>query len=327
MQVKFFIRHPNRKAGNSIEELFHKIQSGVENSLLIELPYFSNSILNVLKNIIYTFKNQGAINHITGDCHYIALGLKRKNLNILTIHDCVILTRTSKWKLKYWVYKWLWFKLPIMFVDKVTVISEKSKNELIHYTNCDPNKITVIPNFVNPNFINTTKQFDTNCPTILQVGTTVNKNIGTLIEAIKDIKCNLIIVGQLSDNFKNRLIHLNVNYKNYFGISQEELINLYVSCDLVAFVSKYEGFGMPIIEAQAIGRALVTSNLSPMSEIAGSNACLINPNQIDSIREGILKLINDVKYRDLVIKSGIENIEKYHYETILNHYTQLYIEK
>jgi glycosyltransferase involved in cell wall biosynthesis len=323
-QVKFFIRHPNRKAGNSIEELFHKLQNRVENSSLIELPNFSNSVINVLKNIFFTAKNQGKINHITGDCHYIALGLNRQNLNIITIHDCVILTRTSKWKLKYWVFKWLWFKLPIMFADVITVISEKSKKELIDYTNCNPSKIRVIPNFVNPNFKYKAKKFESKCPTILQVGTTINKNVENLIEAIKDIDCKLVIVGQLNNYLKERLIQLNINYKNYYGISQEELINLYGSSDLVAFVSKYEGFGMPIIEAQAIGRALITSNVSPMAEIAGSNACLVNPNQVESIREGILKLINDSDYREVVINSGIENINKFKFTEILNHYTQLY---
>ena len=66
---------------------------------------------------------------------------------------------------------------------------------------------------------------------------------------------------------------------------------------MLTFVSTYEGFGLPILESQATGRPVVTSNVSSMPEVAGDAACLVNPYDADSIREGILRVINDDAYR------------------------------
>ena len=81
---------------------------------------------------------------------------------------------------------------------------------------------------------------------------------------------------------------------------------------------------MPIIEGQAIGRLVITSNIEPMVSVAGDGAILCNPYDIESIRNAYLKGINDDYYRENIIKLGIENVKNYNLEKISKQYFQLY---
>jgi glycosyltransferase involved in cell wall biosynthesis len=324
--INYFFRkrHPHT---HSIEELFYTVSEGVENSKKIEIPFYSSSFINIFSNILFASKNQSNINHITGDCHYIMLGLSSKNLNILTIHDCVILDRTSKWNPKYYIYKWLWFSWPINKADIVTVISEKTKLELIKFLGIKSEKIQVVSNFVDPSFKYLEKEFNPIKPNILQIGTNSNKNIENVILALKNIPCCFTIIGKLTKNQIELLKENKIDYQNHVGITKNALIEHYQKADIVTFVSTYEGFGMPIIEAQAIGRVVITSDLSPMKEVAGLGACFINPLEIDTLNKKILKIINDKIYREGIIKAGQINVQKYDFEVIKKQYESNYKQK
>lgn len=322
-KIKIYFRHPN-EAYHSIEGLFEQIAEGIPNAQKIYLPYPSNNLLNLIKNIWFVYKNQGQVNHITGDCHYIALGLRKKNKNILTIHDCVLLNRTPRWNPKFWIYKLFWYTIPVFRVNIVTVISQKTKDELLSFVNCQENKIQVISNFINPLFKPRIKPFKTTTPSILHIGTNPNKNIEGVINALKNIPCKFVIIGTLQKHQIELLQYNNISYENHFGLTIEQLIDNYRKADLVTFVSTYEGFGMPILEAQATGTPLITSNLTPMKELAGQKACLVDPQNIESIRQAIIKILNDEKYKNELVNFGFINIAKYTYQDILKRYESLY---
>ncbi len=82
------------------------------------------------------------------------------------------------------------------------------------------------------------------------------------------------------------------------------MLEAYHRADIVSLVSTYEGFGMPIIEGQAIGRAVIAGNVASMPEIAGDGACLVDPYDVPAIRTGILRIINDPEYRESLIARG-----------------------
>ena len=153
-----------------------------------------------------------------------------------------------------------------------------------------------------------------------------NKNLLRLIEAIKDIKCKLEIVGVLDGEQLKLLNRYKIDYVNSVNISNDELNKKYVDADLLAFVSTYEGFGMPIVEAQLVGRPVITSNLLSMPEVAGDGASIVDPYNVEEIKNGILKIINDDSYRESIIKNGLENAKRFDVKKIAYQYAELYRE-
>src|SRR5580704_11379395 len=131
-KLSFFYRKPQHNYF-SIENLFRKISALVASEYAAEfdvqeftLP-FPNKVKRIFKNIFFARQKQSSINHITGDVHYAILGFRRKNINILTIHDCVTLYRYAKNNPRYWLIKWIWFDFPVKKADMVTVISENTR--------------------------------------------------------------------------------------------------------------------------------------------------------------------------------------------------------
>ena len=116
----------------------------------------------------------------------------------------------------------------------------------------------------------------------------------------------------------------NIVYENKCGLSDEEIINEYKNCDIVSFCSIFEGFGMPIIEANAVGRPVITSNISPMKEVAGGSALLVDPYNVDDIRSKMMCLLTDEKVRLRCIELGYENAKKYSQSNIVNQYLHIY---
>ena len=109
-------------------------------------------------------------------------------------------------------------------------------------------------------------------------------------------------------------------------VRPDDMPALYANADALVFVSLVEGFGLPIVEAQATGRPVVTSNILSMPEVAGGAACLVDPFDVASIREGLLRIIGDSSYRDALVRRGHENVKRFHPASIAAEYVKLYEE-
>ena len=326
-EIAFFSRKKTAGAF-SIGQIFEIIAEAVAAYRPVaehELPHPSNSIFNLLRNVDAARRNAGAgVNHITGDAHYVALGIGRGRV-VLTIHDCILLMRTPPNRLKYYLYLWLWYKFPIWKADIITTISEKSKDEIIRFTGCPPDKIRVIPNCVNPAYRFERKPFNAQYPRILHIGVAPHKNLGRVAEALKGIPCVLEIIGQLNENQLDVLKKAGIHYENSVNLNLGMLAERYRAADMVVFASLYEGFGMPIIEAQASGRPVVTSNIEPMPWVAGvEGACFVDPTDVESIRNGIKKVISSKSYQETLIEKGLENVQRFSITRITELYTAVY---
>jgi glycosyltransferase involved in cell wall biosynthesis len=266
---------------------------------------------------------QGDVNHITGDVHYLTF-LLPKAKTVLTIHDLVLLTRLRGWK--YWAAWLFWYWIPVWRSRVVVTVSDATKHTLVETLRCDPNKVRVVYNCVSRDFYRAPKATASEVPRVLQVGTGENKNLMRVVEALRGVICTLVIVGVLSDQQRSWLTYQEVVFENYVELSSSQLVDEYVKSDLIIFASTFEGFGLPIVEAQAVGRPVVTSKIAPMCDVAGENACLVDPFCVNSIRDGIVRTLSDPAYRDMLVKAGFSNVTRFSLAHVANEYEKIYKE-
>jgi glycosyltransferase involved in cell wall biosynthesis len=324
--VLFYQRRPRPLGNFSLEAIFEDVRIRLANDIKSTTRishFYSNGFLRRCLIALDAWWHQKRLTHITGDIHFAALLLKRQNC-ILTVLDCGDLVGGRGWKQK--LRKLVWFDLPVWKAAKITTISEAAKRDIVALTGCSESKISVIPVAISERFQRIEQSFNAACPRVLQVGCAINKNIERLAVALQGINCQLSIVGQPTASQLNALNQANIDFEYFPRLSDEEILEQYAASDIVAFASTYEGFGMPIIEAQTIGRVVVTSNCSSMPEVAGTGALLVDPLDVRSIREGIQRIISDSVLRESLIQNGFENAKRFDAETIAQQYLNTYIE-
>jgi glycosyltransferase involved in cell wall biosynthesis len=324
MKINYFFRNP--KVGYSIQRVFQTVNEKISENTQIEelfLPSPKSNILSILRNGLYARNHQGKINHITGDAHYLTFFLTSKK-TIITVHDIMYYSYLKGLKKKIW--KALYIN-SLRRAGKVVFISEFAKQQVLQELDLPKSKYCVIPNPVSSDFLKKDKIFNSQKPIILHIGAQSDrKNLGRSIAALEHISCHLRIIGKMNIEITSLLEKHNLEYSNVSNLTNEQIVKEYENCDIVNFPSLFEGFGMPIIEGQAVGRAVITSNISPMKYVAGDAAVLVNPTDIASIKTGYLKIINDELFRKEIIQKGFENIKQYKVENIAKEYLILYKE-
>lgn len=311
--------------GVSIEKVFRQVATLLSRDRFTTefhpMPY-ANGFGSLVKNLLSFKRPPADIFHVTGDVHYMALRLPAEK-TLLTVHDLRFL-HDRKGVRRFFLKK-LFLDWPIRRLRYITAISQATKDEIVRYTHCDAAKIRVIENPIRQEFASDgDKPFDRDRPVILQVGWTENKNIPNLIRAIDGLRCRLVIIGGIDRSIVELLQQHRIEYENRAELSDMELLKEYENADIVAFCSTYEGFGLPIIEAQALRRPLVTSDRSPMREVAGSGAILADPDDPASMRAAIEMLINDDARREASIRAGVENVKRFSPATVAAQYERVY---
>jgi glycosyltransferase involved in cell wall biosynthesis len=322
---------------------------GIDTVEKLEMPFTSRGIFSIIFNLLYLSRFKKGLFHITGDVHYAILALP-KDRTILTIHDLVFLHTYSG--LRRALLKWIFLDLPVKKAKYITTISEKSKQEILDYTNCDPEKILVIPNPVDPIFATSTSlnfsqplqplagklnplpsagRFNPSTPstsstpsTILFLGTKPNKNLELTIAALFGLDLHLRIIGELTRKQKEMLAKFKINYSVEFSISPEQLVTEYRNATVILFPSTYEGFGLPVIEGFQAERPVITSNISPMKEVAGDAAIHVDPYSVASIREGVINLLSNHQRQMELVEAGKEKVEKFQPSFIAGLYQELW---
>lgn len=328
MQITLLNRkyNPNEK---SIEKLFCFISNGLKAKGIelraIENPYGSG-FHNLIKAIFFFRKatHSNEIIHITGQIHFAAIALKSKKV-IITVHDLGLYRALSV--LRLCIFKFFWIYLPFRKAKFIVAISEKTKDEIIRIMPSVAHKIKVIPNCITLEIEPNVFLKNNVIPHILIIGTRSNKNIEKAITALKGLTVQLTIVGILSEIQKRLLEENNILYKNPINVGEKDLISIYQESDILLFPSVYEGFGLPILEAQAQNVLVVTSNISPLKEVAGKAAILVEPDTPESIRQGVVRMMEMPSEEKIkMIEEGKQNVKKYSISQSVKSYIQLYKE-
>lgn len=322
MKIQFF----KPKGGHSIRNVFIPIIEEVnKTSIVLECELLSNSvgIKDILQNGLYVRNKQqkGFINHITGAEHFLLLFLNGKR-TVVTVHD--IMHYFELHGIKKWLWKLLYI-YPLKLAAKVVFISEFAKGQTLKEVKLD--NYCIIENPLLPEFQYVPKAFNQEKPRIMHIGTVDRKNLSRTIQALKGISCHLRIIGTISEENRKLLVENEIDYSNEINISNEEVRKEYELCDIVNFPSTFEGFGMPIIEGQKVGRVVLTSNISPMKDVAGDGAVLVNPFEVNSIREGYMRILamSDEERQNLINK-GLKNCERFSAKNIAKQYLDVYSE-
>ena len=328
-----FINRKKISVSRSIELYFEQVAQYLPADIHTKkftAPHSNQGIINRLRNTVAVLKKPPAdVYHVTGDTNYLAILLPKKK-TVLTVHDIyyIYYAQMTSNPLLRWVKchinKWLFYRLPVWRSTLVTVNSAFTKKELLRITGCSPDKVVVAYCPISPLFRPYPKPFRAEKPVILQIGVMPNKNLLRLSEALKGIACRLEIVGQPDALTQQSLEENAVEYAYQTDLSNEELVQKYVDCDLLVLASTFEGFGMPIIEAQWIERPVITSNTAAMPEVAGQGACLVDPYSVTSIRAGVERVISDASYRDALIEAGRKNREQYQARHVASIYARVY---
>ena len=320
LKVVYFNRG-KRKNNFSIELLFKNIQNELKGKIDIGNYYNIESRSRWL-SIWDARKYQGDIDHITGDVNYLAIGLTPSK-TVLTVHDLGYYENTVHSAFKRTLYGYFWFKLPLRRAKIITTVSEFTKQKLLHYFSVPEEKIKVIPNPLFPQYKYSPKQ-QSEKPIILQIGSGKHKNLEGLIKASDGIHCKLRIIGFPSNQEIELLNSYNADFEILNKLSDTEMIQAYISSDILYFASFYEGFGLPIIEANAIGRPVITSNVTAMPEVASDAAHIVDPTNVEDIKDGLLRIINNEHYRNMLIENGLNNAKKYSLKEIASKYYEIY---
>ncbi|MEN8446660.1 MAG: glycosyltransferase family 1 protein [Cyanobacteria bacterium J06555_13] len=323
VNVTHFMRRPH-PAAYSIERLYEDVRAHVPDDINVTAyvnQNFSKGFWARLSDTIRAIRYQSEVNHVTGDVHYITYLLDKRR-TILTVHDCEMLARSSG--VRYFLLWLFWFWLPAKRANHIVVVSAETKTQLMKIIQYDANKVQVIHNPVSLIFKPIPKRFNSDRPRLLQIGTKANKNIERLAEALAGLDITLVIVGKLSKQQVGVLRNNGIDFENLAGLSDQAMLEEYHRCDLLLLVSTYEGFGLPIVEAQSVGRPVVTSNISSMPEIAGDAAYFVDPFDPKSIRDGVSTIMADEELRNQLIELGWKNAKRFKVETIAEKYASLY---
>lgn len=302
----------------------------LDNNIKIKEINSSNRFLNIFyMQFILPFKARGK-NIVFSPTPSFPILCGKKN--IVTIHDCAYKRFSEEAGFFARLYVKIMYFSAAKWAKKIFTVSNFSKQELMSLYNIKESKIIVlsegIPQMpvVEDDFINQTLvKFNINRPYFLYIGSwRPRKNIVKLIKAfqlflIKNPNYLLVLGGKkdtrfviLDEEIKKNNLEKNVILTDF--ISQEEKVALYKRAQAFLFPSLYEGFGLPVLEAQSLGVPLLTSNISSLPEVAGDGALFVDPYNIESIAEGMEKIAFDEQLRNDLIKKGRNNCKRFSWE-------------
>ncbi|MFT7617797.1 MAG: glycosyltransferase involved in cell wall biosynthesis [Planctomycetota bacterium] len=189
----------------------------------------------------------------------------------------------------------------------IVAVSETTREDLIERLGVSEDKVTVTPLGVTPSFFDL-PHVPTGPPQVLVVGTLEpRKNHGRLFQAFESIVerhpgTKLIVVGQrgwLDDELVKDLLRLEDKGVAEWrpDLNDAALCQAMSESSVVAYPSLWEGFGLPVLEGMAAGRAVLTSNLGVLKEVTEDGALLVDPYSVDAIAEGLDHLLSDEKIR------------------------------
>lgn len=249
---------------------------------------------------------------------------------VVTVLDMIPLHFLDKYPRQQYYFRYLVARM-LKKSRRIVTISENTKRDIMTFYGIKQEKIHVItPGFNRSRFFlrinaeEVKRKYDLT-DYLLYVGNLLpHKNLQRLLNAFslidRKMPYKLVIAGYKDSRYYPGLeaevqylrLEKKVIFLNY--VSANELPSLYAGAKVLILPSLYEGFGLPPLEAMACGCPVVVSNVASLPEVCGDAACYVDPYNIESIAEGIEKVIKDETLRQSFIEKGLKRVRLFSWE-------------
>lgn len=289
--------------------------------------YFKKSIL-WQQYLLPKMLKQSSFDLFWSPRHHLPLIGCNKIPMVLTIHDLVYRKHPETMKKTNWLLEKLLLAASVKRADHIITISHAIKQDLISELKTPAEKVTVIHSgYFKPQSEAQIelKTLGIHKPYILFLGTIEpRKNIERLLEAYLTLPQSLQNSYQLvlagGGGWKNKKLLAKINSLskdkvNYLGyVNNTEIYTLFKNATCFAFPSIYEGFGLPLLEAMSLGCPALTSQDPACMEISNDAAIHVNAFSIESINQGLEKILSNTKLREELRTKGFKNIKRFSWE-------------
>jgi len=239
--------------------------------------------------------------------------------SIVTVHDLTHLHHYSRWHRAYYE---LIFRGMFHRCTEIVCVSDFTRNEFLAWSHIDRSRVHRVYNGVDAAFTANDNRIELPYPYVLYPGNRRSyKNIDRLLRAYAGSTLpargiHLVCTGEPDLALRARAHELGISWRLTFAgnIEHQDMPPLYRGALFVAFVSLYEGFGLPILEGMASRVPVLTSNISSMPEIAGDAALTVDPYSVADIAKAMNRLAEDDALRECLIERGIERAQQFDWD-------------
>jgi glycosyltransferase involved in cell wall biosynthesis len=287
---------------------------------------------------------------------FLALPIYKKYKTIVTVHDLTpivfpnLFPRGFKGQLK-----WQMQRYALKQANAIITDSQNSKSDILKYVGFKENKVNVaylaagegFKRFTDNELINKNSELRTKFKLpekfLLYVGdVTPNKNLPRLLNAIQTTNIPLVLVGKafVSDFDKTnpwnrdlvrvhkQIEELRVKNKDLVSVlgflEQDDLVAIYNMATASILPSFYEGFGLPVLEAQACGAPVITTKEASLSEVGGNSVYYVDAFNYEKMAEGIRKVFGDKKLQQELREKGLVNTQRFSWKKTVSETIKVY---
>ena len=272
----------------------------------------------------------------------LPVGIKKSGIKtVVTIHDLIYLKypKYFSW-INRKIYEWK-ARNACDNADLVIAVSEQTKADLIEFFNINPEKIKVVYQGCDPSFRQTKndavkealrKRYQLPQKFILNVGTIeARKNLLLVVKALKNIpvEISLVVVGrqtEYAELIKKEVVKEALQKRVLFlqNVPFEDLPALYQMAEVFVYPSRYEGFGIPVLEAVCSGTPVVAATGSCLEEAGGPDSFYVDPDDAVGLAEEVNLILQNDQLKSKMKAQGFEYARRFEEENIVQNLMDVY---
>jgi len=279
-------------------------------------------------------QNLDVFHGLSGELPVSALKMPK----VVTLHDVIFLRYPEYYRTfdrKMYEKK---FKHACKIADKIIAVSQQTADDCIHFLDADAKKIEICYQSCDPIFWtpqqgeNISQIYDLPEKFILNIGTMeARKNLLNLVKALKFINedVSLVAIGgrtsytiQVEEYIKRH--HLKHRVKLMHSVPFRDFPALYATAEVFVYPSVFEGFGIPVLEALAVGASVATSNISSMPEVGGDAVLYFDPYHVEDMADKINLLLYDKETVEKLNRNRSKQLDRFSIQNIARSVSDVY---